>query len=200
MKTDLLTINCEPEQNNLSLEEIERAGLYCGLTARQAGTLRLLAEESIAMTLDLLDQHAGTIWLETSAQTYDLHLTVAAPVSDEARRSFIAVSRARRNTPPKSLTGRISCLLSDLLSAYLSEGNAPEIYGHLEYGFTGEMPAATVPSGAASWSLSAYRQQAPVDLLEDPLALEKSIIERFADDVLVTVTAKGVSLLVRKIF
>ena len=47
-----------------ALQEVERAPEQAGLNLEQTNTLRLLTEEMISMTMDILKVCRGRLWLE----------------------------------------------------------------------------------------------------------------------------------------
>lgn len=202
MKTDLFPVSADVQVIANILDEVERAAVYCGLNTKNTNILRLLAEESIAMTTDVLKQSEGLFWLERTDNAFDIHITVKASVTETAREAFIAVSSAKRSTPPKGLKNKISYLFAGLFASDPTLVDTPELYSTMAYGFMG---AAYMPvmRSSLTWSMALYNQEAPAEERAADLeatGLEKSIIERFADDVVVTVTAGGVEMIVKKAF
>lgn len=182
-----------------ALQEVEQASAEAGLDREQTNLLRLLTEEMIAMTTDILADCKGTLWMEWSGNLdCELHLTAVAPIEEKARSAFIAASTAKANAPIKGMRNRISALFASMLGS----GDSPELYAAMSGGFISgyESPAMM---HAPVWSLSAYtasaRQTARAEKRESD-GLEKSILTGMADDVVVSVKSHWVELVVKKHF
>lgn len=181
-----------------ALQTVERASEQAGFSREQTNILRLLTEEMIAMTTDILQECKGSLWMEWEGTACELHLTAIAPIEEAAKAAFIEASKARVNTPVKGLKNRISALLAGMLSSV----NSPELYAAMSAGFVGGMPARTpsMPS-MRTWSLAAYAENRKQDQKDAELeGVEKSILTGLADDVVVSVKNNWVELVVRKAF
>ncbi len=169
-----------------ALQEVERSSERAGLNREQTNTLRLLTEEMISMTTDILSSCQGMLWLEREGESWELHLTTTAPIDPEARAAFIAASREKINSPVKGLKSKISALFAELLSAESSLHPAAAGGG-----------AQT--ASKAVWSLTECKQSGP-DRLAELEGVERSILLGFADDVVVAVKNNWVELTVKKRF
>lgn len=189
--------------NNLScaveaLREVERASGEADLTREQANILRLLTEEMISMTTDILSSCKGSLWMEWDGLACELHLTAVAPMEEKERAAFIEASKAKVNAPVKGLRSRIGALLAGLLSS----GNYPEFYSTMSAGFVGGVPTgfSSLPR-APIWSLAAYERGQEKAARDTALeGVEKSILTGMADDVVVSVKSSWVELVVKKQF
>lgn len=181
-----------------ALQEVEQASEQAGLNREQANILRLLTEEMIAMTTDILQDCKGSLWMEWQGAACELHLTAVAPIEKEAKAAFIEASKAKVNAPVKGLKNRISALLAGMLSS----GDYPELYASMSAGFIGGMPVG-MPSMrmAPTWSLAAYTESRKKEQKDVELeGVEKSILTGLADDVVVSVKSHWVELVVKKTF
>ena len=181
-----------------ALQSVESASEEAGLSREQTNILRLLTEEMISMTTDILSACEGKLWLECECGECSLHLTAAAPIEEEAKAAFIAASRAKINTPIKGLKNKISALLAGLL-VYRE---LPDYYVSVCSSFSGGISAITPPEGARQmWSLAEYgRSRAESGRPAELEGVEKSILLGFADDVVVSVKGSWVELVVKKVF
>ena len=177
-----------------AIQEIERACREAGLEGEQVNRMRLLTEEAIAMTTDILTSCRGTLWMEWEGGECQLHLTAVAPMDETEKAAFLEASRARANAPVKGLRNRISALLSGLLSS----GEYPQLYQSMQGGFVGSYAGAAL-TGMPVWSLSAYAKSRTEQERESD-GLERSILTGLADDVVVSVKNNWVELVVRKRF
>lgn len=177
-----------------ALQTVEQASEQAGFSREQTNILRLLTEEMIAMTTDILQACKGSLWMEWEGTACELHLTAVAPIEEAAKAALIEASKARVNTPVKGLKNRISALLAGMLSSV----NSPELYAAMSAGFVGGMPS--MPS-MRTWSLAAYAENQKQDQKDAELeGVEKSILTGLADDVVVSVKNNWVELVVRKAF
>lgn len=177
-----------------ALQTVEQASEQAGFSREQTNILRLLTEEMIAMTTDILQECKGSLWMEWEGTACELHLTAVAPMEEAAKAAFIEASRAKVNTPVKGLKNRISALLAGMLSSV----NSPELYAAMSAGFVGGIPS--MPS-MRTWSLAAYAENQKQNQKDAELeGVEKSILTGLADDVVVSVKNNWVELVVRKAF
>ena len=181
-----------------ALQEVERASERAGLNREQTNILRLLTEEMISMTTDILQECKGSLWMEWEGLACELHLTAVAPIEEEAKAAFIEASKAKVNAPVKGLKNKISALLSGMLSS----GDYPELYASMSAGFIGGMHIG-MPSlrMVPTWSLAAYTESQKKEQKDAELeGVEKSILTGLADDVVVSVKSHWVELIVKKAF
>ena len=107
-----------------ALAEVERASAQAGLSREEANLLRLLTEEMISMTTDILSDCRGSLWMEWEGRACRLRLTASAPMEERERAAFLAASKARAGTPAGGLKSRIGALVSGLLASL----DRPELY------------------------------------------------------------------------
>ena len=181
-----------------ALQAVEQASEQAGFSREQTNILRLLTEEMITMTTDILQVCRGSLWMEWEGSACELHLTAVAPMEESARAALIEASKAKVNAPVRGLKNRISALLAGMLSSTAS----PELFAAMDAGFLGGIPVGT-PSMpmARTWSLAAYaeyQRKGPKDAELE--GVEKSILTGLADDVVVSVKNNWVELIVKKAF
>lgn len=198
MKTDEFEVRKDAQAMGKVLYEVERAGFYCGLTEKQNNLLRLLAEETIAMVVHALDRCKATLYLQENQGLFELHLKAKASVSPETQDELRSVARATK-APAKGVKGKISRLFDDLLVAYNDDMPDTAMFTSIDYGFVNDIYA---PEFMPIWSMKEYEKKSPQQDEIEAVAqgLEKSIIERYADDVLVTANRRGVEMIVKKRF
>ena len=172
-----------------ALAEVERASAQAGLSREEANLLRLLTEEMISMTTDILSDCRGSLWMEWEGRACRLRLTASAPMEERERAAFLAASKARAEVPAGGLKSRIGALVSGLLASL----DRPEFYPLMGPGF---LPGREAPV----WSMAAWRTAAPREEAEELEGVERSILLGMADDVLVSVRGRGVELTVKKTF
>ena len=177
-----------------ALQMVESTSARAGLDREQTNILRLLTEEMISMTTDILKSCRGSLWLECQGGDCALHLNAAAPMEEGAKAAFIAASREKINTPVKGLKNRISALFAGLLIYQ----DYPDYYMSVCSSFGGGAP---LYNAAPRWSLAEYeRARAGGERSAELEGVEKSILLGFADDVIVSVRDNWVDLTVKKRF
>ena len=179
-------------------DEAQKVAEYNGLDAKSSMRLRLLSEELICMLPQLLSYGDGEFWIENSGKDYELHLNL------EARDHFdldmdkvLSVSKSGKNAAAKGIINKICIAVDYMLSdrAKLAEADP---YSFYTMGMSNH-------SGAASWSLVDYRNnlrnsESHETKEEDWDELEKSIIANLADDVIVGIIGRKVSMIIKKSF
>ena len=177
-----------------ALQMVESASARAGLDREQTNILRLLTEEMISMTTDILKSCRGSLWLECQDGDCALHLNAAAPMEEGAKAAFIAASKEKINAPIKGLKNRIGALFAGLLVYQ----EYPDYYISVCSSFGGSVPAR---NAAPMWSLAEYeRRRAGREKSAELEGVEKSILLGFADDVIVSVRDNWVDLTVKKRF
>ncbi len=196
-KSKVMIVNKSLSAAFEALQEIERFSLYCGLEHGQANMNRLLAEEMIAMTTDVLEACEGKLWIEIeNGENCDIHLIARAPIDPKAKEEFISASKAKRNTRVKGLRNKISAIFADFLCGY-EQAELYNVPGSVMMSGMGVNPIYT----GEVWSLNAYEANTPKEQKAAELeGVEKSIIDSFADDVIVSVKDSWVEMVAKKRF
>ena len=177
-----------------ALQMVETTSAEAGLTREQTNILRLLTEEMISMTTDILRTCQGTLWLECEHGDCALHLNATAPMEEGAKAAFIAASKEKVNAPIKGLKNKISALFAGLLIYQ----EYPDYYISVCSSFGGGVPMHNAP---LMWSLAEYgRGRSREEKSAEMEGVEKSILLGFADDVIVSVRNNWVDLTVKKQF
>lgn len=195
MVTDKFELKDLSQDIPAALGEIERAAEFCKLSPEQVNVMRLLGEEMMSMTREILKGCSAELWMENQKNRFEIHLSAKAMVDADAKKTFIDLSSARKNTLPRGLKAKIAMLFENFL---FSDNQAALIMPSMQYGFAGELPGTTA---GAVWSMRNFNRNAPAEERDAALeGAEKSILERFADDILVTVRLSEVELVCVKEF
>lgn len=189
---------CIVEKGGLGLEniltEVEKVTDYNGLQGKEALRLRLLAEELVGMLPELVNNFEGCFWLQNDKNRYELHVELSVEkLSREGKEALIAVSANRKNSAALSFMGKIRDVAENMLlfseaptdSDYLCDYDNVDV--HYTY----------------VWTLEHYMKQQKerlTDYSEDWDELEKSIVAKLADDVIVGVRGKKVEIIIKKEF
>ena len=206
MKSNICKLNGDLTCLETVLGEVEKVTAYNGLEDKKALKLRLLAEELCGMLPGLIENFSGVFWAENNEDDYALHVELKAEdMSIELRDELISVSKSGKNAAAKGIMGKIRAVAETmLLVASDPELSVPteEYYDYHGYnmGFGYIDPAISCETGYVySWSLFNYKTA--VEEKENEYAeLERSIVAKLADDIIVGVRGNNVEIVVKKSF
>jgi hypothetical protein len=166
-----------------------------------------LAEELCGMLSGLIENFSGKFWAENEGSDYELHVELKADdMSFDLRDELISVSKSGKNAAAKGVMGKIRAVAETMLLAAsdssidLPAGGFYDYHGY-NMGFGYIDPAISCETGYMySWSLCNYKT-AVEEKEEDAYAeLERSIVAKLADDIIVGVRGKKVEIIVKKSF
>ena len=173
--------------------ESEKVAKYNELDHKQTLQLRLLCEELVNMLPSIVSNFSGDFWIETKGDDYELCVSVSVDDMDaETRDRLVKVSKNNKNASVVGITGKIRAVFD-----YMAMGsNDPMISPAGRYGFGTSIDFSQI------WSLQQYRNGLQKGEKESKEwdELEKSIIAKIADDVIVGVQGKNVNVIIKKKF
>lgn len=174
------------------LTETEKVARYNELSDKNALSLRLLAEELVSMLPSVVKSFEGSFWIENEGLDYALRVQLCTEDMDVSMRDeLINLSSSRKNAAVVGVTGKIRAVI-DYMVLGGDEAAAVSLAG--SYGFGADVDYQCL------WSLREYRDGVAPEEQEQRDELEKSIIAKLADDVVVGVKGKRVSLIIKKSF
>lgn len=197
MKTDELRISQSPQQIADALDKIELIALYSGMPRREATSMRLLAEEMLAATRNILDAFEGRLWMDTDNEAFSVHLCIAKPSSKEDREKLIKLSKDGEVKPPKGMFARLGSAIEKFL---LMDENGEESQVFADYAmFAGDMNGLGMTYSYHYLPMfdPAIKKQ-PAKQLDELAGIEKSIIDAIVDDIYVTVPGGNVEIVAVK--
>ena len=208
MKSNICKLNEDLTCLEAVLAEVEKVTTYNALEDKKALRLRLLAEELCGMLPGLIENFSGEFWAENDGGNYELHVELKADdMNIDLRDELISVSKSGKNAAAKGVMGKIRAVAETMLLA-ASDPNLPmplptgEFYDCHGYnmGFGYIDPAISVETGYVySWSLFNYKT-AVGEKVDEYAELERSIVAKLADDIIVGVRGKNVEIVVKKSF
>ena len=208
MKSNICKLNKDLTCLEAVLAEVEKVTTYNALEDKKALRIRLLAEELCGMLPGLVENFSGEFWAENEGDNYELHVELKADeMSIDLRDELISVSKSGKNAAAKGIMGKIRAVAETMLLAAFDPDLAPmavpgEFYDYHGYnmGFGYIDPAISVETGDVySWSLFNYKTA--VEEKKDEYAeLERSIVAKLADDIIVGVRGRNVEIVVKKSF
>ena len=209
MKSNICELNKDLTCLKTVLDEVEKVAEYNGLEAKKALRLRLLAEELCGMLTGLVENFSGEFWTENNGENYELHVELKAEdMTIELRDELISVSKSGKNAAAKGVMGKIRAVAETMLLAAFDPTLPPplpagEFYdGHgFNMGFGYIDPAIAVETGYVySWSLYSYKAAVEENEEDAYAELERSIVAKLADDIIVGVRGNNVEIVVKKSF
>ena len=190
---------CEIKIGGIGLKnillEVEKVTSYNRLEKKQALRLRLLAEELTGMLPELVKNFEGIFWIENEGNKYELHVQLFVDsLSKEKKQALIAVSSNNKNAAAVGFMGKIREIAENML-LYSDDPNSYSMPFH----YYGEYDVDSYYS--YSWTLDNYMSQPKNKTNKDEWdQLEKSIVAKLADDVIVGVRGKKVDIIIKKEF
>ena len=176
------------------------------LDRRSALRLDLLVEETRGMVKPMLDDVYGLMWFVADGRTCEIHFEVTADMDAEKKDELLSVSSTGRNAAARGFMAKLGEVISTALH---SLGRTMDTYGQetIKYGIV-HAPATMAPDVdmMTVWTLQTYRDDLNQDSAGDGVAeaaldeLEKSIVARLADDVVVGIKGDHVDLIITKAF
>ena len=209
MKSNICKLNEDLTCLANVLDEVEKVTKYNELDKKKALKIRLLAEELCGMLPGLVENFSGEFWAESDGDNYELHVELKADdMSIEMRDELISVSKSGKNAAAKGIMGKIRAVAETMLltasdatdSAPLPIGDYYDYHG-FNMGFGYIDPKISCQTGYMySWSLYSYMTAVEENKDEAYDELERSIVAKLADDVIVGVRGKNVEIVVKKSF
>lgn len=209
MKSNICKLNKDLACIETVLAEVEKVTEYNGLEDKKALRLRLLAEELCGMLPGLTQNFSGEFWAENDGDDYKLHVELKADdMNRDLRDELISVSKSGKNAAAKGVMGKVRAVAETMLLAAVDPDQQPPLpaggfydYHGYNMGFGYIDPTILSETGYAyMWSLYSYKT-AVEEKEEDAFAeLERSIVAKLADDIIVGVRGKNVEIVVKKAF
>lgn len=207
MKSNVCAIQKGGHGLETILTEVEKVAAYNGLQKKEALRLRLLAEELTGMLPELIENFEGSFWMQNDENKYELHVELFVDsLSREKKQSLIAVSAAKKNTAASGFMGKIRDIAENMLLR--SEEACESSMYHTEYMHDDTYMYDYCPDGfhhhyTYAWTLERYMAQQKEKLSSNAAEwdqLEKSIVAKLADDVIVGVRGRKVEIIIKKEF
>ena len=191
MKTDIIAISGGGSNIEAVLGQVDAVAVYKGLSPNDALTLRLLAEETMAMVRAITGDVNGEFWIEDHDGVYEVHLRVETLTDAKRREQLLSASSTGKNEATRGFMGKIRAFFQPsadvpMFTSGFAAG-APQMYGSYE------------------WSMEDYRAQLrqyramnAEGAQEAWDELEKSVISHVADDVRVSILGRTVEMTILK--
>ena len=206
MVSEKFMVNSEAQRMAAARYATENFAWQIKLDKRDMLRLDLLVEETLGMIKAMLDDFYGQLWFVADGRVCEIHFEATANMDADKRRELVSVSSTGRNAASGGFMKKLGEMMSDMINGI---GRTMDAYGEetIRYGIV-HTPDMMTPSVelVPVWTLKTYKSDldlardadsAAEEALED---LEKSIVARLADDVVVGVRGDRIDLIIKKAF
>lgn len=204
MKSEKCKLNGTPACAEAALNETERFAKVCGLPAKKALHLRLLAEETLGMMNGLLAVRDGEFWVEKNKDGYELHAQARTKnMSKTAAKRLLAASTSGENDRYTGISGKICRALDWLIAQQPTDEDEPLVFDACNEQVLMDPYARKMSEslgsfdGTVQWSFSQYIASENPDLKAEQWdELESSVLSNLADDISIGVRDNDVFITV----
>ena len=181
-----------------AIERIDNDLSDMELGPKDALHMRLLAEETIGMLGAMVGEYKSLVWLEKADDLCRIKVVAKTEMDIEKKKEILSVSKSGENVLAKGLMGKIGDIIENGFLNYENVMKLQQQYGggYLDYAAMGGTSSAEF----YSWSLENYKGALEEAIEGNEAArtawdeLEKSIVAKLADDVIVGVKKDEVEL------
>lgn len=203
MKSKEIAINNKGLGMTDALNEVEGFAENQKLSHKQALRLRLLGEEMLGMAKEVIGDFSAKFWVEGNADKINLHLEALTVVDMALKDELLALSSNGKNIAARGVMGKMRDLFETYMLAYeevnrYAADNGLNLFPYDEF----DMMHAGMDLSSHYWSLQKYRtnieEQAPANEAAAQAwdEMEKSIVGKLADDVLVGIRSGKVEMII----
>ena len=207
MISNKFTVNSDAERMAAARYATENFAWQLRLDKRDALRLNLLVEETLGMVKAMVEDFYGQLWFAGEGKRCEIHLQATADMDADKKQELLSVSSSGKNASTRGFMAMLGEVIS---GAVHNMGRNLEAYGQetVRYGIVHSPGFNMVsPDGLMPiWSLQAFKDELNREREEDEAAeayledLEKSIVARLADDVVVGVKGDRIELVITKSF
>ena len=207
MKSEVFMLNSDAGRMAAARYVTEEFARGLGLDKHESLRLELLTEETLGMVKALVDDFYGQIWFEGEGKRCEIHLQATADMNTDRREELLSVSSTGRNAAAKGFMGMLRDVISGAVHNF---GRSMNDYGReaAKYGVVNpaDIGGFAVDAMVPIWTLQTYREGLEEQRIDDAEAgaawdeLEKSIVGKLADDVIVGVKGDRIELVIVKDF
>ena len=203
--SDKFMVNSDAGRMAAARYATENFAWQAKLDKRDTLRLDLLVEETLGMVKAMLDDFYGQIWFVADGKACEIHFEATSDMNANKKQELLSVSSTGKNTAAKGFMAKLGEVISGALHGM---GNTMDTYGQetIKYGIVHTPSVLSANSDMMTiWTLQSYRSDLSEahsdDGAEEALdELEKSIVAKLADDVLVGVKGDRIDLVIKKKF
>ncbi len=170
---------------------VEAFGEKMGASPKEQRTLTLLAEEVLSLLNSIVYVQEGCFFIEKDGSDYHIQLTGKANLDEETQMMLVESSSDGKNKSYEGVSGKIFRVIDSFFTQEACEAMTMASMQAQMGGYT--------PVYGTSWSLSQFYEITKEDT-EEWDGLERSILLKLADDVLVGARGDKVNITIIKSF
>ena len=198
MESDKILITNKTFQIDDTLDKIDNYLADLKLAPKDNLHLRLLSEETLGMLGAMAGEYSSVVWFEKDGDICRVKVVAKTEMDIDKKKEILSVSRSGENTLAKGFMGKIGDIIENGFLNYENVMRLQQEYGggYVDYAAMGGRPSGET----FCWSLEQYKDALDEVRESDDAAgtawdeLEKSIVARIADDVIVGVRKDEVEL------
>ena len=203
--SDKFMVNSDAGRMAAARYATENFAWQAKLDKRDTLRLDLLVEETLGMVKAMLDDFYGQIWFVADGKACEIHFEATSDMNADKKQELLSVSSTGKNTAAKGFMAKLGEVISGALHGM---GNTMDTYGQetIKYGIVHTPSVLSANSDMMTiWTLQSYRSDLNEAYSDDGAEealdeLEKSIVAKLADDVLVGVKGDRIDLVIKKKF
>ena len=206
MISDKFMVNSDAGRMAAARYATENFAWQAKLNKRDTLRLDLLVEETLGMVKAMLEDFYGQLWVVMEGGICEIHVEATSDMNSGKKRELLSVSTSGTNAAAKGFMSRIGEMIT---GALYNVGQTLDAYGQetIRYGVVHMPVDMSLNTGVVPiWTLQNYRTDLEQARGTDDYAeaalddLEKSIVARLADDIVVGVKGDRVDLIITKAF
>lgn len=199
MKTNVIEVTNSGKGTEEALREAERFAEYLHFSPKETLHIRLLAEEMLGMVRGIVGDFTASFWAEGEGREATLCLEAKTRIDYEQREQLLAASTSGKNYAQRTFMGKVAGVLEYCMGGY--ETDQAIDFAYMDY-------MTSMSAGYdfdRLWMLSTMRQDLIQNIAEPQKKaewdeLEKSIVAKLADEVIVGVKERKVQVIIKKRF
>ncbi|MDR0948191.1 MAG: hypothetical protein LBM69_01580 [Lachnospiraceae bacterium] len=174
---------------------VEKTGIFCNLSEKNARLLCLLCEETISLVRGVLPHFNGEIWMENNAKLFGIKFRIQARMKPDEKDALLDMVGGNNSAYGSGVFGKIARVLAERAIAANDTIHSADFSTGMNYASYGMMPMDY------TWEMSTYIPQYREEkhTIQDD-GLEKSIIVNLADDCQIGVKSNAVEITITKDF
>ena len=204
--SDKFMVNSDANRMAAARYATENFAWQVKLDKRDTLRLDLLVEETLGMVKTMLEDFYGQIWFAADGRTCEIHFEATADMNADKKDELLSVSSTGKNAAVKGFMAKLGEMISGALR---STGRTLDAYGQetMKYGIV-HTPSPMMGNAdmMTIWTLQTYRNDLDLARGDSDNAeeawdeLEKSIVAKLADDIVVGVKGDRIDLVISKRF
>lgn len=209
MNTDYISISSDLKGKEDALATAEKFITYNAVSGKDAIHVRLLTEEMLSLVNGIMDDFKAKLRLESEPSKQGvlcrIRLSARKSVSEKQENRLMSVSSSGKNEAAKGVLGKIREMfrLSAQHSAdgVYAPGSVPMLDSWYSLGMHHDELSYMNEYAMGCWSLNNYRRNIETQkssMQEEWDELEKSIINRLADDVKIYLKNDSTEIVIEK--